>query len=397
MKFEKYFRPEPSVIYLNAGTLSRVPVPIMDAKLEYLRTYEINPTRSLISTWGQLWTTQKKFADWLGVEAKDLFLRSNVTMALNDLILGFPLKTEDEILASDLEYGAIINICRLKALNEKASLRLLPLAEYLESLGPLHLVSAGDLLVDYFVSQITPRTKMLLVSHVMSLNGLVVPIEKLAEETARRGIYLVVDGAHALGALPLNGNSFSNVDAYAGNLHKWMMAPKGSGFAWVHPRRQAELRPLQGSWTVFETPQFHEEFAPGYRFASQMLHSSCQDFSSWFAIKDACEFWDQVGPDSIRSRINHLKNKIRHGLRELGWQDLTPSGKDWGPLTSFAAPDIILRKYGNNIIQGLLQDFGIQIHAPPSPRGQITIRFSPSLHNSDEDIDRALKVFKTLN
>lgn len=396
MRLEKYFRPEPSLIYLNAGTLSRVPLPILDAKLEYLRAYEVNPTRSLFSTWGQLWKTQIRFASWLGVEAKDLFLRTNVTMALNDLILGFPLRGGDEILASDLEYGAIINICRLKALNEKASLRLLPLAGYLNSVGPLHLKSAGDLLIDYLVSQITPQTKMLLISHVFSLNGLIVPLERLAEETSRRGIYLVVDGAHAVGALPLIGSTFSNVDAYAGNLHKWMMAPKGSGFAWVHPRRQGELRPLQGSWTVFETPQSQEEFAPGHRFASQMLHSSCQDFSSWFAIKDTCDFWDQVGSETIRSRIDFLKNKIRNGLRELGWQDLTSLGKDWGPLTSFAAPEIVLRRYGSKIIQGLLSEFSIQIHSPPSPSGQMTIRFSPSLHNSDEDIDRALEVFKNL-
>jgi isopenicillin-N epimerase len=397
MKLEKYFRQEPSLIYLNAGTLSRVPQSIMNAKLDYLRRYEVNPTESLFTTWGQLWFTQGRFANWLGVDAKDLFLRNNVTMALNDLILGFPLKGGDEILTSDLEYGAIINICRLKATNEKLSLRMLPLSEYLETQGPLHLRPLDDLLLDYFVSQITPRTRMLLVSHVMSMNGLVFPIERLAEETSRRGIYLVIDGAHATGALPPGGSQFSQVDAYAGNLHKWMMAPKGAGYGWVHPRRQAELRPIQGSWTIFETPQAQESFAPGHRFTAQMLQSNCQDFSSWFAIKDTCDFWDQVGSDVVRRRIDILKNKMRNGLRELGWQDLTASGKDWGPLTSFAAPESLLQKYGNKIIQGLLRDYSIQIHSFPSPQGQVIIRFSPSLHNSDAEIDRALSCFKALS
>lgn len=394
MKLEKYFRPEPRLIYLNAGTLSRVPIPIMDAKLDYLRNYEINPTQSLMATWGELWATQSRLADWFGIEGKDIFLRNNVTLALNDLILGFPLQSGDEILASDLEYGAILNICRLKAKKENVGLRIFPLHDYLDSKRPLLEKPLGDSIIDYFVSQITPKTRVLVVSHVMSLNGLVIPLEKLAAETSRRGIYLIVDGAHAVGALPLTRGIFQNVDGYAGNLHKWMMAPKGTGFAWVHPRRQSDLRPSQGSWTVFETPQSQGDFAPGHRFASQMLQSSCQDFSSWFAIKDTCAFWDQIGSEVIRQRIDFLKDKLRTGLRELGWQDLSASGADWGPLTSFVAPEKIVQKYGKNLIQGLLHDFGIQIHSPPSPDGQMTIRFSPSLHNSDDDIERSLEFFR---
>src|SRR5688500_10093419 len=105
---------DPDLIYLNSGTHSIVPRRVLDAVQRHQRHFERNPTANLFGVAERLWATQKGLAGFLGVRAEDLFLRANITEPIAEFILGVPL-AEGEILTSDLEYGAIANICRFRA------------------------------------------------------------------------------------------------------------------------------------------------------------------------------------------------------------------------------------------------------------------------------------------
>ncbi|HPI40862.1 MAG TPA: aminotransferase class V-fold PLP-dependent enzyme [Pseudobdellovibrionaceae bacterium] len=390
-----FFKKNSDVINLNSGTLSQSPTSVIEAKFKHFLNYEENTTLSLFTTWQKLWNVQKNFAQFLQANPQDLFFRHNVTEALNELILGVPMEA-GEIAYTDLEYGAIINICRLKAQKENLELRKLPLSDYLFSSQLMTTKEAGDEAVSWILKQLKPHTKLLLVSHVMTLNGLILPIEKLAEETNKRGIFLVVDGAHAVGALDLNFNLFKNVSAYAGNLHKWMMAPKGTGFGWLNPHWQNQYQPTSGSWTTFESKSEYSQFGEGSRFALTMLTSHCQDFSSWFAIEETLQFWKQIEASKIRQHINTLKNQIRNDFEALDWICISPLENSWGPLTAFQAPKGLLQKYGSSLTLNLLKELKIQISTPVSPNQEIFLRFSPHIINNPEEISKAQQILKSI-
>ena len=118
--FRSEFDLDESLIYLNAGTHSICPRRVTGALIEHLKVYERNPTGGLVSMWDRLWSVQQQVAAFLGARPEDLFLRTNVTSAMNAFILGIPLPAgPGEILISDAEYQAIVNSA-VSALNATA-------------------------------------------------------------------------------------------------------------------------------------------------------------------------------------------------------------------------------------------------------------------------------------
>jgi len=392
MAMREQFDLDPKTTYLNSGTQSICPRSVFDAVLEYQRRYERNPTEGLFSAWPMLWETQIELAKFFVAEPEDLFLRTNVTLALNAFIMGIPLPSDGEILVSHLEYGAIVNICRLRAEQSGLSLRTFHLPA-----GPCEWESLTPAaLAEQIVGELRPETRLLLLSHVMTGNGLVLPIREIARETRKRGILLVVDGAHAPGAVPLRLSELADVDFYAGNLHKWMMGPKGTAFGWVPERHQRALLPTQAGWTTFENPKAFERFGGGAkgRFASRFLITGCHEFASFYGIREMLRFWRMNGEEKIRKRIYELQDFLETEMsRELGWTLLSPPrGPMRGPLLSYELPST-LRLNGYELMDRLRQEHGLQIIL--SPVGDLwQLRLSPHIYNSEDEIRHAVSILR---
>jgi isopenicillin-N epimerase len=245
----EHFDLDPGLIYLNSGSHSIVPRGVRQAWIREIEAYERNPTGNLFGAWARLWQVQKKLAAYLGAEAQDLFLRVNVTEALNEFVQGMPLPAGKAIGLSDLEYGAVTNLVRYRAERDGRPVRTIRLPatpEELDGLTPAKLLKLIE-------AQLSPDLGLLVVSDVMTGTGLLLPLRELAALTRARGILLAVDGAQGLGSRPIDFREFGDVDFYGGNLHKWFMAPKGTSFGWVHPRHQAALQPRLAGWTTYES------------------------------------------------------------------------------------------------------------------------------------------------
>ena len=370
-------------IYLNAGTHSICPRQVRDAVAAYQREYEDNPTARLMAVWPRVWKVQKELAAFFQASPQDLFLRPNVTAALNDFIQGLSLPKGGEIAHSELEYGAIVNACRFRAQRDGRGLRELELPK-----EPL----TARALVQALVSQLKPKTSLLVVSHVMTGTGLVTPLAELAAETRRRGVFLLVDGAHAAGALPLSFKELDDVDAYAGNLHKWMLGPKGTGFGWLAPRHQERLSPLTAGWATYSRPEYFGEFGGGSSFAERMAMQGCIDFSPFLAIHETLEFWRRLGAENIRNRIHWLQFSAELEMKRRGaWRVLSPpDGPLRGPLLTFELPER-LQKRAHGLQLRLWRDHALQVSLP-LVRGRLVLRLSPHIHNSDEDIERGAQI-----
>lgn len=397
MEFKADFESKDGLIYLNSGSLSRTPTQVIQAIQNYRQEFEANPTQSLFSAWGRIWKVQSKLAAFLGVKPDQLFLRHNVTQAMNTFLMGIPLPSDGEILATDLEYGAVLNICRLRAETSGLTLRALNLPTDSKSLSRLTREDYASIVI----GALKPHTRMVMLSHVMTGTGLVLPIDLIAKETHKRGIILAVDGAHGTGAIDFKIGQIPGLDFYGGNLHKWTMGPKGTGFGWVSPEHHTSLRTFDGGWTTFETPtnfsefgEFGEKGPSSARFATRFLSASTYDFSGTLGISDVIDYWNEKGAHSIFEKRRGLRKLALQRMREkLDWPLMSPEPDLLqGPLLTWDLPPH-LKAQGGTLMWKLLQEHGLQV-AIPMVQGEYRLRLSPSVYNSEQDIERAVEILQ---
>ncbi|MGK5083865.1 aminotransferase class V-fold PLP-dependent enzyme [Bdellovibrionota bacterium FG-1] len=390
--FRADFDLDPHLIYLNSGTQSICPRSVIQAQISYIQSYEKNPTAGLIGAFAALWQIQSRLAKFVGADPQDLFLRPNVTTTMNDWILGVPLEAGAEILISDTEYGAIANICYLRAQRDDLSVRSFHLPGRAEEMQNL----TEEQLCDQIVQAIGPKTRLLVLSHVMTGHGLTLPLQKLASQTRARGVLLAIDGAHGVGAVPLNLKQLEDLDFYGGNLHKWTLGTKGTAFGWVHPRHQESLVVLQAGWTSFEAKFPYDCFAPGHRFAQRMLHSACIDFAPYMALSATFDYWEQKGLLNIRQRIAELQSEVENQMsRQLNWPLVSPSsGVLRGPLLSYDLPPT-LEAQGAALMHTLYREHGLQVSSPFLQNRWI-LRFSPHIYNTEAEISQAVEILTHL-
>lgn len=391
--FRTQFTLDPELIYLNSGTHSICPSAVLDAVTRYQREYERNPTIELFRAWERLWKTQVRLAAFFGADPAELFLRVNVTEAMNAFLLGMPLGKGGEILISDLEYGAVAAIAKFRAKRDELRLRELHLPNAPAELTRLTPARAAELVL----SQLGPETRLLILSDVMTSNGLVLPLDEIARETRRRGILLAVDGAHGPGFLPID-LSRSDIDFYGGNLHKWMMGPKGTGFGWVPKRHHGALEPLLAGWTTFETPPHFQAFGGGSRFAAAQLMHGCRDFAPFFALNDLLDFWERNGGRAaISARVRELQLELEARMADaLPWPLASPTAESGlrGPLLAYELPE---RLHGRAplLFGQLLSEHRLQIQVL-QVQGRWILRLSPHVYNSEEELERGVRILAAL-
>ena len=369
-------------IHLNAGTLSKVPIPVRNRLRFHEEEYDRNPTKALFLSYERFWRIQQLLAQYFGAQAEDLILRPNITQALNVFLMGIPLE-EGEFLSTSHEYGAVSNIVKLRAQREGR--------QYREVLLENH--DSTERQVDTIIRSLTERTRLLLVSHVITSTGALLPIERIAKETKRRGITFVVDGAHALGAIPLDFSQLDGVDCYGANLHKWMMAPKGTAFIWVPKTLQEKIQLQEGGWASFKTPHFLEKFNHGDPVSSRLFMQGCIDAAPFFAVEDLLEWRRAIGEKKIQAYIHQLQELLEGEIAaNLGWKCLSPPKGQRGPLLAYEPPEA-WTGLSWRLATELYTKIKIQV-AVPLLGTKPVLRFSPGLHNSPEDILEAVRRLK---
>lgn len=381
-----------TTIYLNSGNLSLLPQEVLCAQIAHLKEFEINPTQSLAQSWGKLWEVQQELARFLDADPQDLFLRENVTSVLNTVLLNVPLPKESEILVGELEYGAVYNICRMRAERDGLNLRVLKLPQ---SFLAIRNLSMDDLL-EHIISQFSPQTKLVVLSHVIAGTGMVLPIQQIAKHTIKSGVIFAVDGAYAPGALPISFSELGDVDFYGCSLYKWMLGPKGTGFGWVAKRWQDLLEPQSAGWTTFSNHGPFLAFGGGSRFQEKFLLQGCRDFSPFFALKETLSFWHGLGAENVRRQLLKLQQHLSREVSEkLGWPQLASLDERLnGPLLAFQLP-ANWQKRGPDICSIVFEACHIQINTV-CLRGAWHGVFSPHIYNSCDEISEAIGRLQSL-
>jgi isopenicillin-N epimerase len=250
---------DPDFTYLNHGTVGAPPRRVLQKQQALRDEIERQPSRFMLRElagqapmpWrsiSRLREASNEVAAFVGARPDDLVFVPNVTTGLNAVLGSVPIGPGDEVVITDLAYGAVTLAAEAVCGRGGATLRTIALD------CPVR--DAGDV-VEPIVRALTPRTKLVIVDHVTAQTALVLPVAAIANECRARGVPVLVDGAHVPGSRPLDIPSLG-ADWYAANLHKWAHAPRGCGILWAAPERQASLHSPIVSWG--RNQGFREEF-----------------------------------------------------------------------------------------------------------------------------------------
>ena len=230
---------DPAVTNLNTGSFGPLPKSVFKRITEFRRQLAAEPTDFFVAgSVRRCGKPARRLAQFLGGDPKRFVFAANVSAALNIVASGLSIPSPGEILLTDHEYGSMHWCWERAAIRQGLRLRTFPL--------PTMASTPGEI-VEAFVREMTPRTRMVFFSHILSPTGLVLPAKEICAEARRRNILTVVDGAHALAMIPLNLREI-DADFYCGNGHKWLLAPTGTGFLHLGIGNKDRLAPLQVSW-----------------------------------------------------------------------------------------------------------------------------------------------------
>ena len=356
---------DPEVIFLNHGSYGACPAPVFAVYQEWQRELERQPVEFLGRRCEALLDAARaSLADYLAVSADDLVFVTNATSGLNVIARSLPLRPGDEVLATDLEYGALD--LTWEWLCGKAG------ARYVRRSIALPVTTPGAF-VDAFWSGLTPRTRAIFLSHITSGTALILPIEEICKRARAAGILTIVDGAHAPGQIPLDLTAL-DVDIYAGNCHKWLCAPKGSGFLYVRPEHQAFVESLTISWG----------WRPGHNFVSRNQWQGTRDLAAFLATPAAIEFQEEYSWDTIRWRCHSQARRTRQRLSaQFGLPGLSPDDESWyAQMVAIPLPLVDPIALGERLYQEYRIEVPLTEHL-----GQQAVRVSVQGYTTDQDLD----------
>jgi isopenicillin-N epimerase len=292
---QQAFAVDRSVINLNNGGVSPSPRVVQDALRRHAAFTNQSPARNLWQVLDpQVETVRGRLAATFGCSPDELAITRNASEALETCILGMDLKPGDEALATELDYPRMLTTYRQREQRDGIRLVLAPIEVPVQD--PADVVEA-------YHRRITPRTRVMLVSHVVFVTGQVFPVREICRLGRERDIPVIVDGAHAFAHVCFQRDDLE-CEYYGTSLHKWLTAALGTGFLYVHRSRIESLWPLMAA---------EPSAAAGIRkFEEIGTHPSAERL----AIAEALNFFDAIGPQRKEARLRFLRDRWARRLAQ---------------------------------------------------------------------------------
>ena len=378
---KEYFLLDPDVIFLNHGSFGATPKPVFEAYQQWQLRLERQPVLFLGREYDALMRDSRvALGKYVNADPDDLVYISNATYAVNIVARSLNLQPGDEVLTSDHEYGACDYTWEF--LCEKSG------AKYVHKQIPLP-VNTEDEIVDLFWQGVTPKTRVIYLSHISSPTALRLPVEKICQRARQSGLLSVIDGAHAMGQLPLDLAALG-ADFYTSNCHKWSLAPKGAAFFYARKDVQPLVEPLVVSWGFGNDPKL----GSGSRFIDIQQWTGTRDPAAALSVPAAIQFMEEFGWDEVRLECHALLRQAIDRICDLNHlESVYPLDSDFY-IQMGVAPlphdtDLALLK------TRLYNEY--KVEAPLTQLGESKfIRISVQGYNSQSDIDTLLIALEKL-
>lgn len=364
-------------VYLNHGSFGPPPNVVRAARRQWIDRLDAQPMDFFVRTLEPaLLDARENLARFVDTAPGNLVFAENATTGMNAVAANFALQAGDEVLLTSHEYGAVQRIWDRACRRSGAETKIVEL--------PLPLESAEQI-VDAIAAGCTERTRLIVVSHITSATAAIFPVAAICRQARDRGVAVCVDGPHAVAQVPLSLDAL-DCDFYTASCHKWLCAPFGSGFLYVHPRRQENFQPVQLSWG-----RVHPEDI--LRWDDEFLWSGTRDPSAYLSVPAAIEFIEAAGLDAFRRRTHYLARYARQRIEALtGLPAVMPDDESWYGSMALAA----LPAGDRAALQDALwKRFGIETPIIEFQGGRY-IRVSCQLYNQRSEIDRLVSALGEL-
>lgn len=377
---------DPEVVFLNHGSFGACPRAVLERQTEIRARMEREPVRFFVRELeGLVDEARTALAAFVKCPAEDLVFIPNATQAVATIMANLEgsLKPGDELLVPAHEYPACVNIMNRAAARTGARVVRCQI--------PFPLASADEA-ADAVLGAATARTRVLLISHVTSPSGLVLPVERIVPELERRGVATIVDGAHAPGFVAGLDVAALGCSFYTANCHKWVCSPKGSAFLFIRRDRQEGFRPLALSNSA-ERPK------PGRKhLLTEFDYVGTTDQSAFLSIPAAIRTMGSMVPGGWPEVMRRNRDLVLRGrdavCAAIGARPPAPDGMIGGLSTIFLPPHdperharLMARPsaYHDALQDALVERHRIQVPVWAVPgENRRLIRISAQLYNSPE-------------
>lgn len=296
LKIRKGYRLNPGIINLENGYYNIIPEQTLERFIAHIR--EVNYQGSMYMRTVQFENKNRmaaRLTEILGCPADELVITRNTTESLDTIISGFDWKPGDEAVMAEQDYPTMLTMFRQVGKRYGVVNRIVSVP---------HNPGSDDEIVNLYANAITERTKLLMVCHMINITGHILPVRKICEMAHKRGVQVMVDGAHTVGHIRFTIPGLG-CDYFGSSLHKWMSVPLGAGILWVKKDHIGKIWPLMAP--VEDKPDD----------ISRLNHTGTHPVHTDLTVDDAIEYYLMIGPERKEARLRFLQHYWSDKVRNL--------------------------------------------------------------------------------
>ena len=361
---QRAYSVSPQIINLNNGGVSPAPIVVQQAVERYNQLSNEGPSYFMWQILDQgREPLRQKLAHLAGTPADEIAINRNATEALNTIIFGLPLKAGDEVVGSRQDYPNMMSAYRQRAERDGIVYKQISFDFPIED---------NDAIVKAYEEAITPKTKLVHVTHMVNWVGQLMPVRQIADMAHAHGIEVIVDGAHSFGLLDFKIPDL-DCDYFGTSLHKFLSAPIGSGMMWVKADKIEKLWPLTCAGNPHDSDIRKFEVLGTRSFPIEQ------------GIGEAINFPEAIGSRRKQERIFYLKNYWATRVREIPGLKLHTS---FDPKFSCAICGVSIDGMTPNALMTTLFD-RYKIHTVAIDYEKIhCVRVTPHVYTTIADLDK---------
>jgi len=377
-KLRIQFPMPPDEAYCNTGTLGAPPTRVLNSMIEHMTKHAVEIAHcdwsdggiNLLSGYFPYIDLRSKIGKLIDADYKDIALTQNATMGMNYLANGLDLPEGAEIITTDQEHPGGIKGWLVQAKRHGTVLREVPIPVPAEK---------PQQIIDIFEKAIGPKTRLITFSHMTSVTGTILPAKELCQLAASKGLFSIVDGAQAIGHIPIDVQDIG-CDAYFASPHKWLLAPAGTGILYIRKEK------IDSVWTTLASSQWDNHEDNGYRLTQRGTGNP----AILTGFDAALDFHFEIGPERIYKRIKSLGDHLRNGLTQIPRNRILTS---LHPEMNSGITTFNVAEMDGKVLQDELWN---RAKLQPRSQGKKGVRYCTHIYNSITEIDKALAIVTDL-
>lgn len=371
-ELRKGFKVAKDFIHLENGYYVLASNEVLEAYIQHIR--DINTISSRYMRTRQVddkLAVRKQLADLVGASHEEVIITRNTTESLDTIISGIDWKAGDEVVMAQQDYGAMLDMFKQQARRYGIINKIISI--------PNHPTS-DDEIVALYAQAVTPKTRLLMVCHIINITGHILPVQKIADMAHERGVEVLVDGAHAVGHFDFKIPDL-HCDYYGSSLHKWLGCPLGAGLLYVKKEKIKQIWPLLG-----ETGYADDDIR-------KLNHTGTHPVHTDLALADAIKFHQKIGIERKEARLRYLQNYWTSKVRNHpGIVVNTPADpKRHGAIANVG----ITKLKPADLAKTLMEKYKIWTVAIDGANVH-GVRVTPHLFTTTNDLDTLVKALKEL-